>query len=113
MDISTDIMTTTPTLLYPLAWKLLSMTNFIAERHLRNTAKKVMSLVPPTSIIAAWTPSSCTTHISTTVFVKHMYITNPSVTPADAITAAIANLSHLLATNLVAHNNNLQQANLT
>eukprot|EP00804_Cyclotella_cryptica_P014003 CCRYP_002477-RA/>CCRYP_002477-RA protein AED:0.39 eAED:0.39 QI:0/0/0/1/0/0/2/0/255 len=61
-----------------------------------------------------WTYSSCTTHISATNIFKHKYITNPSVTPADAIIAAAANLSHLLTKNLAAqHNNNLQQTDLT
>eukprot|EP00804_Cyclotella_cryptica_P002412 CCRYP_004109-RA/>CCRYP_004109-RA protein AED:0.25 eAED:0.31 QI:0/0/0/1/0.33/0.25/4/0/631 len=53
-----------------------------------------------------WTPTSSTTRISATVFFKHKYITNPSVTPADAIIAAAANLSHLLTNNLQAHHNN-------
>eukprot|EP00804_Cyclotella_cryptica_P006784 CCRYP_019521-RA/>CCRYP_019521-RA protein AED:0.43 eAED:0.43 QI:0/0/0/1/0/0/2/0/348 len=53
-----------------------------------------------------WTPTSRTTRISATVFFKHKYITNPSVTPADAIIAAAANLSHLLTNNLQAHHNN-------
>eukprot|EP00804_Cyclotella_cryptica_P006739 CCRYP_015699-RB/>CCRYP_015699-RB protein AED:0.19 eAED:0.21 QI:0/0/0/1/0/0/4/0/602 len=56
-----------------------------------------------------WTPSSHTTRISATVFFKHKYITNPSVTPADAIISATANLSHLLTTNLTAHHNNKLQ----
>eukprot|EP00804_Cyclotella_cryptica_P029413 CCRYP_013352-RA/>CCRYP_013352-RA protein AED:0.16 eAED:0.24 QI:0/0/0/1/0.2/0.16/6/0/1158 len=42
------------------------------------------------------------------------YITNPSVTPADAIIAAAANLSHLLTNNLQAHHNNkVNQSDLT
>eukprot|EP00804_Cyclotella_cryptica_P001885 CCRYP_007356-RA/>CCRYP_007356-RA protein AED:0.20 eAED:0.20 QI:0/-1/0/1/-1/1/1/0/768 len=61
-----------------------------------------------------WTPTSCTTRISATVFFKHKYITNPSVTPADAIIAAAANLSHLLTNNLQAHHNNkVNQSDLT
>jgi hypothetical protein len=61
-----------------------------------------------------WTPTSRTTRISATVFFKHKYITNPSVTPADAIIAAAANLSHLLTNNLQAHHNNkVKQSDLT
>eukprot|EP00804_Cyclotella_cryptica_P007757 CCRYP_001358-RA/>CCRYP_001358-RA protein AED:0.08 eAED:0.05 QI:0/0/0/1/0/0/4/0/1076 len=61
-----------------------------------------------------WTPTSRTTRISATVFFKHKYITNPSVTPADAIIAAAANLSHLLTNNLQAHHNNkVNQSDLT
>eukprot|EP00804_Cyclotella_cryptica_P006781 CCRYP_019523-RA/>CCRYP_019523-RA protein AED:0.40 eAED:0.40 QI:0/0/0/1/0/0/3/0/477 len=42
------------------------------------------------------------------------YITNPSVTPADSIIAAAANLSHLLTNNLQAHHNNkVNQSDLT
>ncbi|KAL7474216.1 hypothetical protein ACHAW6_000727 [Cyclotella cf. meneghiniana] len=50
-----------------------------------------------------WTPSSCTTRISATVFFKHKYIINPTITPADSIIAAAANLTHLLTVNLAAH----------
>eukprot|EP00804_Cyclotella_cryptica_P028355 CCRYP_016413-RA/>CCRYP_016413-RA protein AED:0.25 eAED:0.25 QI:0/0/0/1/1/1/3/0/885 len=61
-----------------------------------------------------WTPTLRTTRISATVFFKHKYITNPSVTPADAIIAAAANLSHLLTNNLQAHHNNkVNQSDLT
>eukprot|EP00804_Cyclotella_cryptica_P006953 CCRYP_007095-RA/>CCRYP_007095-RA protein AED:0.38 eAED:0.31 QI:0/0/0/1/0/0/3/0/325 len=61
-----------------------------------------------------WTPSLHTTCISSTVFFKHKYITNPSVTPADAIIVAAVNLSHLLTNSHKAHhNNNLQQTDLT
>eukprot|EP00804_Cyclotella_cryptica_P019412 CCRYP_006613-RA/>CCRYP_006613-RA protein AED:0.27 eAED:0.27 QI:0/-1/0/1/-1/1/1/0/573 len=61
-----------------------------------------------------WTPTSRTTRISATVFFKHKYITNPSVTPADAIIAAAANLSHLLTNNLQTHHNNkVNQTDLT
>eukprot|EP00804_Cyclotella_cryptica_P002793 CCRYP_009348-RA/>CCRYP_009348-RA protein AED:0.05 eAED:0.04 QI:0/0/0/1/1/1/3/0/1214 len=50
----------------------------------------------------------------TKVFFKHKYITNPSITPADAIIAAAANLSHLLTNNLQAHHNNkVNQSDLT
>ena len=56
-----------------------------------------------------WTPATRTTRISATVFFKHKYITNPSVTPADAIIAAAANLSHLLTNNLQAHHTNIVQ----
>eukprot|EP00804_Cyclotella_cryptica_P004404 CCRYP_006820-RA/>CCRYP_006820-RA protein AED:0.33 eAED:0.33 QI:0/0/0/1/0/0/3/0/519 len=61
-----------------------------------------------------WTPTSRTTRISATVFFKHKYITNPTVTPADAIIAAATNLSHLLTNNLQAHHNNkVKQTDLT
>ena len=41
------------------------------------------------------TPVSQATHILETVFFKHKYITNPTITPADAIITATANLSHV------------------
>eukprot|EP00804_Cyclotella_cryptica_P015117 CCRYP_000676-RA/>CCRYP_000676-RA protein AED:0.49 eAED:0.43 QI:0/0/0/0.5/0/0/2/0/169 len=47
-----------------------------------------------------WAPSSCTTRISTTVFFKHKYMTNLSLTPTDAILTATTNLSHLLTTSI-------------
>jgi G3E family GTPase len=60
------------------------------------------------------TPVSHATHISATVFFKHKYITNPTVTPADAIIAATANLSHVLMSNTAAtHLNDLQLADIT
>eukprot|EP00804_Cyclotella_cryptica_P021358 CCRYP_001594-RA/>CCRYP_001594-RA protein AED:0.64 eAED:0.32 QI:0/0/0/0.6/1/1/5/0/975 len=72
----------------PWAWKPLSTTNPTAANLLPNTAPRV--------------------------FFKHKYITNPSVTPADAIIAAAANLSHLLTNNLQAHHNNkVNQSDLT
>eukprot|EP00804_Cyclotella_cryptica_P003838 CCRYP_020455-RA/>CCRYP_020455-RA protein AED:0.30 eAED:0.34 QI:0/0/0/1/1/1/2/0/650 len=86
--ISTVIMTTTHTLSSPWAWKPLSTTNPTAANLLPNTAPRV--------------------------FFKHKYITNPSVTTADAIIAAAANLSHLLTNNLQAHHNNkVNQSDLT
>eukprot|EP00804_Cyclotella_cryptica_P008108 CCRYP_004594-RA/>CCRYP_004594-RA protein AED:0.30 eAED:0.28 QI:0/0/0/1/0/0.5/2/0/866 len=61
-----------------------------------------------------WTPVSQSTCISATVFFKHKYITNPAVTPADAIIAATANLAHVLMSNTTAaHLNTTQLADLT
>eukprot|EP00804_Cyclotella_cryptica_P028359 CCRYP_016427-RA/>CCRYP_016427-RA protein AED:0.05 eAED:0.03 QI:0/0/0/1/1/1/2/0/1237 len=61
-----------------------------------------------------WTPVSRSSRISATVFFKHKYITNPTVTPADAIIAATANLSHVLLSNATAaHLNATQLADLT
>eukprot|EP00804_Cyclotella_cryptica_P025152 CCRYP_013001-RA/>CCRYP_013001-RA protein AED:0.31 eAED:0.31 QI:0/-1/0/1/-1/1/1/0/468 len=61
-----------------------------------------------------WTPVSQSTRISATVFFKHKYITNPTVTPADAIIAATANLAHVLLSNTTAaHLNTTQLADLT
>eukprot|EP00804_Cyclotella_cryptica_P012914 CCRYP_002274-RA/>CCRYP_002274-RA protein AED:0.23 eAED:0.09 QI:0/0/0/1/0/0/2/0/1265 len=61
-----------------------------------------------------WTPASQSTCISATVFFKHKYITNPTVTPADAIIAATANLAHVLMSNTTAaHLNTTQLADLT
>eukprot|EP00804_Cyclotella_cryptica_P015967 CCRYP_004129-RA/>CCRYP_004129-RA protein AED:0.18 eAED:0.18 QI:0/0/0/1/0/0/2/0/948 len=61
-----------------------------------------------------WTPVSQSTRISATVFFKHKYITNPTVTPADAIVAATANLAHVLMSNTTAaHLNTTQLADLT
>eukprot|EP00804_Cyclotella_cryptica_P031066 CCRYP_015981-RA/>CCRYP_015981-RA protein AED:0.30 eAED:0.30 QI:0/0/0/1/1/1/3/0/511 len=86
--ISTAIMTTTHTLSSPWTRKPLSTTNPTAANLLPNTAPRV--------------------------FFKHKYTTNPSVTPADAIIAAAANLSHLLTNNLQAHHNNkVNQSDLT
>eukprot|EP00804_Cyclotella_cryptica_P023186 CCRYP_000381-RA/>CCRYP_000381-RA protein AED:0.13 eAED:0.11 QI:0/0/0/1/0.33/0.25/4/0/1130 len=47
-----------------------------------------------------WTIKTRTTLISASVFFKHKYITTPTVTPADAIIAAAANLVHALKTNI-------------
>eukprot|EP00804_Cyclotella_cryptica_P005330 CCRYP_020410-RA/>CCRYP_020410-RA protein AED:0.19 eAED:0.19 QI:0/-1/0/1/-1/1/1/0/760 len=61
-----------------------------------------------------WTPVSQSTCISATVFFKHKYITNPTVTPADAIIAATANLAHVLMSNTTAaHLNATQLVDLT
>eukprot|EP00804_Cyclotella_cryptica_P006175 CCRYP_015258-RB/>CCRYP_015258-RB protein AED:0.28 eAED:0.28 QI:0/0/0/1/1/1/3/0/731 len=49
-----------------------------------------------------WTTKTRTTRISASVFFKHKYITTPTVTPADAIIAAAANLAHALKTNIPA-----------
>jgi hypothetical protein len=60
-----------------------------------------------------WTPISRSTRISATVFFKHKYITNPAITPADAIIAATANLAHvLMSNNMAAHLNSSQLADL-
>ena len=47
-----------------------------------------------------WTPRTRTTRISATMFFKHKYITNPTVTPADAIVAATTNLENTIKNNL-------------
>jgi hypothetical protein len=60
-----------------------------------------------------WSNTSRATRISATVFFKHKYITNPTVTPADAIIAAAANLAHTLNNNIHAqHLNNSNLADL-
>eukprot|EP00804_Cyclotella_cryptica_P029607 CCRYP_017301-RA/>CCRYP_017301-RA protein AED:0.20 eAED:0.20 QI:0/0/0/1/0.2/0.16/6/0/602 len=52
--------------------------------------------------------------LAVTVFFKHKYITNPTVTPADAIIAATANLAHVLMSNTTAaHLSTTQLADLT
>eukprot|EP00804_Cyclotella_cryptica_P020437 CCRYP_014425-RA/>CCRYP_014425-RA protein AED:0.04 eAED:0.02 QI:0/0/0/1/1/1/2/0/1218 len=43
-----------------------------------------------------WSPTTRSTRIAATVFFKHKYITNPSVTPTDALIAAAANLAHVI-----------------
>eukprot|EP00804_Cyclotella_cryptica_P000450 CCRYP_019933-RA/>CCRYP_019933-RA protein AED:0.03 eAED:0.04 QI:0/0/0/1/0.4/0.16/6/0/1642 len=96
--ISTAIMTTMHTLSSPSAWKPLSTTNPTAANFLHNTAPKGMSSAHPTSTTAAGKYGH--------QLHAPPYITNPSVTPADAIIAAAANLSHLLTNNLQAHHNN-------
>eukprot|EP00804_Cyclotella_cryptica_P014867 CCRYP_020386-RA/>CCRYP_020386-RA protein AED:0.51 eAED:0.20 QI:0/0/0/0.66/0.5/0.33/3/0/654 len=61
-----------------------------------------------------WTPVFRSTRISATVFFKHKYITNPTVTPADAIIAATENLAHVLMSITAAtHLNATQLADLT
>ena len=49
-----------------------------------------------------WSNDTRTTRITATVFLKHKYITNPVMTPADAITAAAANLAHTIENNVKA-----------
>eukprot|EP00804_Cyclotella_cryptica_P004492 CCRYP_017634-RA/>CCRYP_017634-RA protein AED:0.15 eAED:0.15 QI:0/0/0/1/1/1/2/0/934 len=64
----------------------------------------------------AWKPLSTTNPTAANLLpnTAPRYITNPSVTPADAIIAAAANLSHLLTNNLQAHHNNkVNQSDLT
>eukprot|EP00804_Cyclotella_cryptica_P014428 CCRYP_004767-RA/>CCRYP_004767-RA protein AED:0.25 eAED:0.28 QI:0/0/0/1/1/1/3/0/487 len=43
-----------------------------------------------------WAPTTHSTRISATVFFKHKYLTNPSVSPTDALIAAAANLAHVI-----------------
>ncbi len=47
-----------------------------------------------------WSKDTRTTRITATAFFKHKYITNPTVTPADAITSAAANLAHTIENNI-------------
>jgi len=49
-----------------------------------------------------WTKTTRTTRISGTMFFKHKYITNPTVTPADTIIAAASNLADALRKNVKA-----------
>eukprot|EP00804_Cyclotella_cryptica_P026916 CCRYP_014749-RA/>CCRYP_014749-RA protein AED:0.26 eAED:0.26 QI:0/0/0/1/0/0/2/0/1022 len=115
--ISTAIMTTTHTLSSPWAWKPLSTTNPTTANLLPNTAPRGMSSAHPTSTTTAGKcghqlrkhhPYLCHSLLQTQV--HHQ----PSVTPADAIIAAAANLSHLLTNNLQAHHNNkVNQSDLT
>eukprot|EP00804_Cyclotella_cryptica_P029865 CCRYP_010777-RA/>CCRYP_010777-RA protein AED:0.22 eAED:0.28 QI:0/0/0/1/1/1/4/0/696 len=43
-----------------------------------------------------WSPITRSTCIAAPVFFKHKYLTNPSMTPADALIAAAANLAHVI-----------------
>jgi hypothetical protein len=43
-----------------------------------------------------WSIATRTTRIAATVFFKHKYLTNPTVSPADALIAAAANLAHVI-----------------
>eukprot|EP00804_Cyclotella_cryptica_P002957 CCRYP_013294-RA/>CCRYP_013294-RA protein AED:0.17 eAED:0.16 QI:0/0/0/1/1/1/2/0/794 len=43
-----------------------------------------------------WTTATCTTCIAATVFFKHKYLTNPSISPTDALIATAANLAHAI-----------------
>ena len=47
-----------------------------------------------------WTKTTRSTRISATMFFKHKYITNPSLTPTDAIIAAAVNLAHTIKHNM-------------
>jgi hypothetical protein len=47
-----------------------------------------------------WTKETRTTRVSDTVFFKHKYLTNPSVTPADALIAAAQHMTAALRSNL-------------
>jgi hypothetical protein len=49
-----------------------------------------------------WNKATRTTRISATMFFKHKYITTPTVTPADIITAAAHNLAQALQNNMKA-----------
>eukprot|EP00804_Cyclotella_cryptica_P002855 CCRYP_009391-RA/>CCRYP_009391-RA protein AED:0.18 eAED:0.18 QI:0/0/0/1/1/1/2/0/800 len=44
----------------------------------------------------AWWPTTRSTRIAATVFFKHKYLTNPSVSPTDALIAAAAYLAHVI-----------------
>eukprot|EP00804_Cyclotella_cryptica_P028368 CCRYP_016432-RA/>CCRYP_016432-RA protein AED:0.27 eAED:0.27 QI:0/0/0/1/1/1/2/0/586 len=46
-----------------------------------------------------WSTATRTTRIGATVFFKHKYLTNPSISPTDALIAAAANLAHLIQCN--------------
>eukprot|EP00804_Cyclotella_cryptica_P002817 CCRYP_009355-RA/>CCRYP_009355-RA protein AED:0.29 eAED:0.33 QI:0/0/0/1/0.66/0.5/4/0/552 len=43
-----------------------------------------------------WSPTTRSTCIAATVFFKHKYLTNPSMSPTDALIAAAANLAHVI-----------------
>ncbi|KAL7486156.1 LOW QUALITY PROTEIN: hypothetical protein ACHAW6_012454 [Cyclotella cf. meneghiniana] len=49
-----------------------------------------------------WSTNTRTTHIAETVFFKHKYLTNPSMSPADALIAAAANLAQVINHNVKA-----------
>ena len=55
-----------------------------------------------------WMQDTRATRISGTVFFKHKYLTNPTVSPEDAIIAATNNLSTTLAQNHAAQHKNQQ-----
>eukprot|EP00804_Cyclotella_cryptica_P003874 CCRYP_015759-RA/>CCRYP_015759-RA protein AED:0.31 eAED:0.31 QI:0/0/0/1/0/0/3/0/812 len=50
----------------------------------------------PNTAQEIWSPTTRSTRIAATVFFKHKYLTNPSVTPTDALIAAAANLAHII-----------------
>eukprot|EP00804_Cyclotella_cryptica_P024861 CCRYP_020556-RA/>CCRYP_020556-RA protein AED:0.48 eAED:1.00 QI:0/0/0/1/0/0/2/0/119 len=107
-------MTTTLTHLFLSEWKHLSMTNLIAENQLHNTARKVLHLNRALLLLDGMdTCLPINTHLSNSIL-QHKYITNPTVTPADAIIAATVNLAHVLMSNTAAaHLNATQLADLT
>eukprot|EP00804_Cyclotella_cryptica_P020576 CCRYP_003416-RA/>CCRYP_003416-RA protein AED:0.30 eAED:0.30 QI:0/0/0/1/1/1/3/0/460 len=43
-----------------------------------------------------WSPATRSTRIAATVFFKHKHLTNRSISPADALIAAAANLTHVI-----------------
>ena len=47
-----------------------------------------------------WSPKSRSTRVSATMFFKHKYISNPTVTPADTIVAATTNLANAINANM-------------
>ena len=53
-----------------------------------------------------WTPHTRTTRISATMFFKHKYISNPTVTPADAVVAATTNIEKAITRNQPEQNRN-------
>eukprot|EP00804_Cyclotella_cryptica_P003825 CCRYP_018936-RA/>CCRYP_018936-RA protein AED:0.22 eAED:0.20 QI:0/0/0/1/1/1/2/0/637 len=117
MHTFTATMTTTLTHLFLSEWRHWSMTNLTAEKSFAQHCMKGFVLGNSTEHYCCWTvwtPVSRSTRISATVFFKHKYITNPTVTPADAIIAATANLAHVLMSNTTAaHLNATQLADLT
>jgi hypothetical protein len=55
-----------------------------------------------------WSTDTRTTRILETVFFKHKYLTNPSMSPTDALIAAAANLAHV-----IKHNTKAQHVGAT
>eukprot|EP00804_Cyclotella_cryptica_P013794 CCRYP_020502-RA/>CCRYP_020502-RA protein AED:0.43 eAED:-0.03 QI:0/-1/0/1/-1/1/1/0/273 len=57
-----------------------------------------------------WSTATHTTRIAATVFFKHKYLTNPSISPADALIAATANLAHAIQHNAKAQHIGVKNA---
>ncbi|KAL7474771.1 hypothetical protein ACHAW6_000725, partial [Cyclotella cf. meneghiniana] len=81
-----------------LGMEPLSTTNPTDTRLMPNTAPKDGS-TEHYRCWKIWCIATCTIRITATMFFKHKYLTNPSVSPTDALIAAAANLAHVIQQN--------------
>eukprot|EP00804_Cyclotella_cryptica_P025740 CCRYP_002932-RA/>CCRYP_002932-RA protein AED:0.32 eAED:0.32 QI:0/0/0/1/0.25/0/5/0/519 len=88
-------MITTPHPSFRLVWRPSFMISPIGARP-RPTLLKRLDHRHINRALPIWSPTTRSTRIAATVFFKHKYLTNPSVTPTDALIAAAANLAHII-----------------